>query len=72
MATLQGTETLFLASLFVSQGYIVVTPNYAGYDTSTLPYHPYLIADQQSERHDRRAERRAHGAAFRLGNLDEG
>lgn len=49
MATLQNTETLFLASLFVSQGYIVVAPNYAGYDTSTLPYHPYLIADQQSK-----------------------
>jgi hypothetical protein len=26
-----------------------VAPNYAGYDTSTLPYHPYLIADQQSK-----------------------
>jgi hypothetical protein len=27
----------------------VVAPNYAGYDTSTLPYHPYLNADQQSK-----------------------
>jgi len=27
----------------------VVAPNYAGYDSSTLPYHPYLIADQQSK-----------------------
>jgi hypothetical protein len=26
-----------------------VAPNYAGYDTSTLDYHPYLIADQQSK-----------------------
>src|SRR4030095_14755170 len=26
-----------------------VAPNYAGYDTSTLPYHPYLVADQQSK-----------------------
>jgi len=26
-----------------------VAPNYAGYDTSTLAYHPYLIADQQSK-----------------------
>jgi Prolyl oligopeptidase family len=49
MANMQNTETLFLAALFASKGYIVVAPNYAGYDTSTLPYHPYLIADQQSK-----------------------
>ena len=30
-----------------SQGYIVVAPNYAGYDTSTLTYHPYLVGEQQ-------------------------
>ncbi len=48
MANLQNAETISLAALFASQGYIVVAPNYAGYDTSTLPYHPYLIADQQS------------------------
>src|SRR5580700_6769238 len=49
MANLQNAETVALAALFASQGYIVVAPNYAGYDTSTLPYHPYLIADQQSK-----------------------
>jgi hypothetical protein len=49
MANLQNTETLFLAALFASKGYIVVAPNYAGYDISTLPYHPYLIADQESK-----------------------
>jgi len=49
MANMQNTETLFLAALFASHGYIVVAPNYAGYDTSTLPYHPYLIADQESK-----------------------
>jgi hypothetical protein len=49
MASLQNAETISLAALFASQGYIVVAPNYAGYDTSTLPYHPYLIADQQSK-----------------------
>jgi hypothetical protein len=49
MANMQNTETLFLAALFASKGYIVVAPNYAGYDTSTLSYHPYLIADQQSK-----------------------
>lgn len=49
MANLQNAETISLAALFASQGYIVVAPNYAGYDTSTLPYHPYLIADPQSK-----------------------
>src|SRR5580700_7514239 len=49
MTNMQNFETLFLAALFASQGYIVVAPNYAGYDTSTLDYHPYLIADQQSK-----------------------
>ncbi len=27
----------------------MVAPNYAGYDSSTLDYHPYLNADQQSK-----------------------
>src|SRR6266478_6328121 len=49
IANMQKAETLLLAALFASQGYIVVAPNYAGYDTSTLAYHPYLIADQQSK-----------------------
>jgi hypothetical protein len=42
-------EGLLLTAVFASQGYIVVAPNYAGYDTSTLGYHPYLVADQQSK-----------------------
>ena len=45
----QNAEGIVLAAFFASQGYIVVASNYAGYDTSTLPYHPYLIADQQSK-----------------------
>jgi predicted esterase len=49
MADMQNTETLLMAALFATQGYIVVAPNYAGYDTSSLSYHPYLIADQQSK-----------------------
>src|SRR3984957_12072678 len=50
MAELSGnSEALLMASVFASQGYIVVAPNYAGYDTSTLPYHPYLNGDQQSK-----------------------
>jgi len=46
MTNQQNAETLSLEALFASQGDIVVAPNYAGYDTSTLPYHPYLIAAQ--------------------------
>jgi acetyl esterase/lipase len=42
-------EGLLLAVVCAAHGYIVVAPNYAGYDTSTLGYHPYLNADQQSE-----------------------
>lgn len=44
-----NSEALLMASVFAAQGYIVVAPNYAGYDTSTLPYHPYVNADQQSK-----------------------
>jgi len=44
-----NAEGLLLAAFFASQGYIVVAPNFAGYDTSSLTYHPYLIADQQSK-----------------------
>jgi hypothetical protein len=43
------TEGLLLAAVFAMRGYIVVAPNYAGYDTSDLSYHPYLNADQQSK-----------------------
>jgi len=42
-------EGLLLAAVFAAEGYIVVAPNYVGYDTSTLGYHPYLVADQQSK-----------------------
>ena len=49
MDNLQNTEALNLVAIFASKGYIVVAPNYAGFDTSALTYHPYLIADQQSK-----------------------
>ncbi|MDL9998979.1 prolyl oligopeptidase family serine peptidase [Variovorax sp. J22P240] len=42
-------EGLIVAAMFAAQGYIVVAPNYAGYDKSTLPYHPYLNGDQQGK-----------------------
>jgi dienelactone hydrolase len=41
-------EGLLLALALAGGGYIVVAPNYAGYDTSTLGYHPFLNATQQS------------------------
>ncbi|HEV7715676.1 MAG TPA: prolyl oligopeptidase family serine peptidase, partial [Steroidobacteraceae bacterium] len=44
-----NTEGLAIAAVFAGQGYIVVAPNYAGYDSSSLTYHPYLNADQQSK-----------------------
>jgi hypothetical protein len=44
-----NTEGALIAAMFAAQGYIVVAPNYAGYDISTLSYHPYLNADQQSK-----------------------
>jgi pimeloyl-ACP methyl ester carboxylesterase len=54
IANLSGTqgdindEAVLLAAVFAARGYIVVAPNYAGYDTSSLSYHPYLVAAQQS------------------------
>lgn len=44
-----GVRSALVAANFAAQGYIVVVPNYAGYDTSSLDYHPYLNAKQQSE-----------------------
>jgi pimeloyl-ACP methyl ester carboxylesterase len=41
-------EGLLLALALAGDGYIVVAPNYAGYDSSTLPYHAFLHADQQA------------------------
>jgi hypothetical protein len=52
IADLRGdpnAEGVAIAAVFASQGYIVVAPNYAGYDISTLTYHPYLVADQQAK-----------------------
>ncbi|HUY83946.1 MAG TPA: prolyl oligopeptidase family serine peptidase [Steroidobacteraceae bacterium] len=44
-----NSEGALIAATFAAQGYIVVAPNYAGYDISTLGYHPYLDATQQSD-----------------------
>ena len=43
-----NTEGALIAATFAAQGYIVVAPNYAGYDISNLGYHPFLDAAQQS------------------------
>lgn len=43
-----ASEGLLIAAMYAAQGFAVVAPNYAGYDTSPLPYHPYLNAEQQS------------------------
>ncbi len=44
-----GMASVSVATLFAAQGYIVLAPNYAGYDTSTLNYHPHHIADQNAK-----------------------
>ncbi|MBB3178073.1 S9 family peptidase [Variovorax sp. Sphag1AA] len=44
-----AAEGVIVAAMFAAQGYIVVAPNYAGYDKSSLPYHPFLNADQQGK-----------------------
>lgn len=42
-------EAIVAATTFAAQGFIVVAPNYAGYDSSSLGYHPFVNADQQSK-----------------------
>lgn len=45
----ENAEAILIAAAFAAHGYVVVAPNYLGYDSSTLDYHPYLNADQQSK-----------------------
>ena len=42
-------EGLLAATVFTTQGYVLVAPNYTGYDTSMLSYNPYLNADQEAK-----------------------
>jgi Prolyl oligopeptidase family len=44
-----NAEGALIAATFAAQGYIVVAPNYAGYDMSSLGYHPFVNGDQQSK-----------------------
>ncbi len=49
MANLRDNqEASLVAAMYAAQGFIVVAPNYAGYDVSSLTYHPYLNAEQQA------------------------
>lgn len=41
-------EGSLVAAMFAAHGYIVVAPNYLGYDKSSLGYHPYLNAEVQA------------------------
>lgn len=49
MASPQDGEAALIAAMYAAQGYIVVAPNYAGYESSPLPYHPYLNLEQQAQ-----------------------
>lgn len=44
-----NSEGALIAAMFAAHGYIVVAPNYVGYDTSDGSFHPYLNADAQSK-----------------------
>lgn len=44
-----NSEGALIAAMFAAQGYIVIAPNYVGYDTSDGSFHPYLNADAQSK-----------------------
>jgi dienelactone hydrolase len=68
------SESALIAAMFAAQGYIVVAPNYAGYDASPLKYHPYLNADQQSKEmiDALTASRSALGHIFASGTTDNG
>lgn len=72
MANLRDNkEATLAAATFAAQGFIVVAPNYAGYEASTLGYHPYLNAEQQANDliDSLRAARKAFGT---IGATDSG
>ncbi|MBA5606902.1 alpha/beta fold hydrolase [Duganella sp. FT3S] len=48
MSDLSAMEPRLVAAMYAAQGYIVVAPDYAGYAGSSLSYHSYLDASQQS------------------------
>lgn len=42
------TEAKLVMAMYAAQGFIVVAPNYQGYETSTASFHPYLNAESQA------------------------
>jgi hypothetical protein len=42
------SEAALVMAMYAAQGFIVVAPNYLGYDQSSLNYHPYLDAETQA------------------------
>jgi dienelactone hydrolase len=48
MADTRNPDALDVSAFFASQGYIVVAPNYVGYDRSQATYHPYQNAEAQA------------------------
>ena len=48
IASPANSEAGLVAAMYAAQGFIVVTSNYVGYDASRSTYHPYLLAEQQS------------------------
>jgi acetyl esterase/lipase len=43
------SESLLIAAMFAARGYVVVAPNYVGYDKSRDASHPYLVAQQSAK-----------------------
>lgn len=43
-----GAESSLVLAMYAAQGFIVVAPNFLGYDKSSLQYHPYLNAEAQA------------------------
>ena len=44
-----ANNSIAMAAYYAAQGYVVLAPNYAGYNSSTLSYHPHQIADQMAK-----------------------
>ena len=61
------SESALIAAMYAAHGYIVVAPNYVGYDTSDVHYHPYLVKAQQS----RDMIDALHAARIALHRLDD-
>jgi poly(3-hydroxybutyrate) depolymerase len=70
----KNQEGVLVAAMFAAQGYIVVAPNYVGYDTSTADYHPYLNEDAESKDmiDALTASRSALGKVLASGTTDNG